>query len=98
MLFNKDVKQLIYSRKEVLRVVENVSHIFRKRKEYSRNDPQLSTHKIARHVPVSQWTVWPTLHEQQIHPYHVQRVLALIAVYVPRRRAFLGAFCDNRIF
>lgn len=75
-------------RERLLRVLEVEDDIL----EMIENNPQLSTREIARHLPVSHWTVWRALHEQQMHPYHVQRVQALVATDFPRRREFCGWF------
>ena len=40
--------------------------------------PSTSTRRIAADVGVSHATVWRTLHEQLLYPYHIQRVQALI--------------------
>lgn len=53
-------------------------------------DPSTSTRQIAREVGVSHWTVWRTLKESLLYPYHVQRVQSLTANdFCPRRR-----FCE----
>ncbi|KAJ8980945.1 hypothetical protein NQ317_001208 [Molorchus minor] len=38
------------------------------------DDPSTSTREIARQVNVSQHKVWKTLRENQLYPFHVQRV------------------------
>ncbi|RZB40800.1 DDE 3 and/or HTH Tnp Tc3 2 domain containing protein [Asbolus verrucosus] len=53
-------------------------------------DPSTSTRQIAREVGVNHWTVWRTLKESLLYPYHVQRVQSLSANdFHPRRR-----FCE----
>ncbi|KAJ8943798.1 hypothetical protein NQ318_012443 [Aromia moschata] len=39
------------------------------------DDPSLSTRRLANQVRVSQFTVWRTLSEQGLYPYHVQKWL-----------------------
>ncbi|KAJ8954712.1 hypothetical protein NQ318_011405 [Aromia moschata] len=41
------------------------------------DDPSLSTKRLAHQVRFSQFTVWRTLREQGLYPYHVQKVQAL---------------------
>ena len=54
------------------------------------DDPGISTRCLAKRFNVSQWTIWRTLREQLLYPYHVQRVQALSpADYQPR-----FAFCS----
>lgn len=49
------------------------------------NDASVSTREIAREVGVSHWTVWRTLHENLLYPYHLQRVHSLEEYdYAPR--------------
>ncbi|KAJ3661726.1 hypothetical protein Zmor_006113 [Zophobas morio] len=38
------------------------------------NDPGISIRRLSYRVGVSPFVVWRTLHEQGLHPYHVQRV------------------------
>jgi len=40
-------------------------------------DPSTSTRTIARAMGVSHSIIWNVLHEQQLHPYHLQRVQAM---------------------
>lgn len=40
-------------------------------------EPSISTRRLALRFDVSQFTIWRTLNEQGLHPYHVQRVQAL---------------------
>ena len=48
-------------------------------------EPSVSTRTVAREMDVSQNTVWKVLKEQQLHPYHPQRVHAMIpADFAPR--------------
>lgn len=51
-------------------------------------DPTTSTRVIARQLQVSQKKVWKTLRENQLHPFHVQRVQALQPQDHPRRVQF----------
>jgi hypothetical protein len=39
-------------------------------------------------LSVSSFTIWRTLHEQGLHPYHLQRVQHLKSEDPPRRIAF----------
>ena len=43
--------------------------------------PRLSTRKIASRVGLSHMQVWRTLHEEDLYPYHDQRVQHLELVY-----------------
>ena len=48
-------------------------------------DPTTSTRRIARAMGAAQSSVWRVLHEQQLHPYHPQRVHALLLTdFAPR--------------
>lgn len=51
-------------------------------------DPSLSTRNIARDTGVSRHTVWRTLHENLLYPYHLQRVQCLRPEDYPRRVEF----------
>lgn len=49
-------------------------------------DPSASTREIAREVGVSHWTVWRTLRESLLYPYHLQRVQSLSPNdFIPRQ-------------
>lgn len=49
------------------------------------DNPENSTRKLSLELGVSRMTVWRVLHEQQLYPYHLQRVQGLIeADYQPR--------------
>ncbi|KAL1488282.1 hypothetical protein ABEB36_015233 [Hypothenemus hampei] len=52
------------------------------------DDLTTSTREIARQVGVSQTKVWSTLQQEQLHPYHVQRVQALLPQDHPQRVQF----------
>ncbi|XP_044265289.1 uncharacterized protein LOC123011749 [Tribolium madens] len=51
-------------------------------------DPSLRIRKVAHRVGVSSFTVHRTLHEQGLHPYHLQRVQALQPEDPARRLVF----------
>lgn len=52
-------------------------------------NPSVSTRQVAREIPgVSQSTVWRILHEEQLYPYHTQRVQALQPEDYPQRIQF----------
>lgn len=51
-------------------------------------DPTTSTWEIARQVQVSQHKVWKTFRENQLYPFHVQRIQALQPEDHPRRVQF----------
>lgn len=52
-------------------------------------NPSVSTRQVAREIPgVSQSTVWRILHEEQLYPYHTQRVQALQPEEYPQRIQF----------
>ena len=54
------------------------------------DEPGTSTRRIAQNLNVSNWTVWKTLKDNLLHPYHIQRVQALLpADFAPRI-----AFCQ----
>lgn len=50
--------------------------------------PETSTRKIASNLNVSHQTVWRILKEQQLYPYHIQRVQALLPRDFPDRVGF----------
>lgn len=50
--------------------------------------PESSTRKISDTLNVSHVTVWKVLKEQQLHPYHLQRVQALLPRDFPQRIVF----------
>ncbi|RZC33201.1 hypothetical protein BDFB_014725, partial [Asbolus verrucosus] len=53
-------------------------------------NPSICIRRLSGRFDVSLWTIWRTLHEQLLYPYHVQRVQALRPTdFVPRR-----AFCE----
>jgi hypothetical protein len=37
-------------------------------------EPNVSCRRLALRMGVSSFTIWRTLHEQGLHPYHLQRV------------------------
>nr|CAH7727978.1 unnamed protein product [Callosobruchus chinensis] len=57
--------------------------------EIERN-PETSTRKIAHQLNITHVTVWQILRHQQLYPYHMQRVQALI----PRDLPLRVDFCD----
>lgn len=52
------------------------------------NRPEISTRRLAAEVGVSHFLVWRTLKEQGLHPFHVQKVQALLPTDFPRRVQF----------
>jgi hypothetical protein len=51
-------------------------------------DSSISTRQIAREFGVSHWTVWRTLKESLLYPYHFQRVQSLSTHDFPQRQRF----------
>lgn len=51
-------------------------------------NPRTNTRAVAYEVGISQASVWRTVHEQLLHPYHIQRVQALTPADFQRRREF----------
>lgn len=47
--------------------------------------PDTSTRKIAQQLNISHFTVWKILRENQLYPYHIQRVQALLPADFPQR-------------
>lgn len=66
------------------------------------NHPEKSTRELAQRHNVSNATIWHILHEQQLHPYHVQKVQALLPRDYPQRvtlcQWFLRKFRTNANF
>lgn len=54
--------------------------------------PSTSTRTIARAMRVPQSIVWEVLHEQQLHPYHLQRIHAMGPADFPLRANFCTWF------
>jgi IS30 family transposase len=52
--------------------------------------PSSSTHTTLRDLQIHHSTVWRVLKEQQLHPFHLQKVQALTAEDYPRRSVFVG--------
>jgi hypothetical protein len=50
--------------------------------------PNVSCPRLALRIEVSSFTIWRPLHEQGLHPYHLQRVQHLKSKDPPRRIAF----------
>ncbi|KAG5890951.1 hypothetical protein JTB14_026306 [Gonioctena quinquepunctata] len=48
-------------------------------------NPETSTRTIAEALNSTQSTVWRIIHDQQFHPYHIQRVQALLPRDFPQR-------------
>lgn len=65
-------------------------------------NPETSTRKIAEEVNASQQTVLRILHDQQLYPYHIQRVQALLPRDFPQRirfcQWFLQKIAENQRF
>lgn len=59
-------------------------------------DPSRSTRDIAYEVELSQSKVWKTLRENQLYPFHVQRVQALLPEDHPRRVQFCEWLQQNQ--
>nr|CAH7729109.1 unnamed protein product [Callosobruchus chinensis] len=59
--------------------------------EIERN-PETSTRKIAHELNITHVTVWQILRHQQLYPYHMQRVQALIPRDLPLRVDFCNWF------
>jgi hypothetical protein len=51
-------------------------------------EPNVSCLRLALRMNVSSFTIWRTLHEQGLHPYHLQRIQHLKPEDPPRRIAF----------
>jgi hypothetical protein len=51
-------------------------------------EPNVTCRRLALRMGVSSFTIWRTLHEQGLHPYHLQRVQHLKPEGPPRRIAF----------
>jgi transposase len=51
-------------------------------------DPTLSVREIAHRIHVPATTVWTTISKERLHPYHINRVPALLPEDLPRRREF----------
>lgn len=66
---------------EMLQVEERIMDIVEE-------DPTTSTRRIAEELDVSHSKVWLTLRENQLYPYHVQRVQALMPQDHPQRVQF----------
>nr|CAH7743916.1 unnamed protein product [Callosobruchus chinensis] len=60
--------------------------------EIERN-PETSTRKIAHELNITHVTVWQILRHQQLYPYHMQRVQALIPRDLPLRVDFCNWYC-----
>lgn len=63
--------------------------------EIERN-PETSTRKIALLLNITHVTVWQILRDQQLYPYHIQRVQALLPRDLPQRVAFC-TWLQNKI-
>ncbi|KAJ3649509.1 hypothetical protein Zmor_021249 [Zophobas morio] len=59
------------------------------------NDPGISIRRLSYRVGVSPFVVWRTLHEQGLHPYHVQRVQHLKPEDLARRVRFCEWLCQK---
>ena len=70
--------------------------------------PETSTRKIGTNFNISHQTIWRILKEQLLHPYHIQRVQALLPRDYPPRTAFAqwylhmltanNSFCSKILF
>jgi len=60
----------VQSKSEVVRTINTQENIL----EMVQRSPRLSTRRIAPHIGVSRMQAWRTLHEENLYPYHDQRV------------------------
>jgi len=60
----------VQSEREVVRTINTRQNILR----MVQRSPRLSTCRMASHIGVSRMQVWRTLHEEDLYPYHDQRV------------------------
>jgi len=60
----------VRSEREVVRTINTRENIL----EMVQRSPRLSTRRIASRIGVSRMQVWRTLHEEDLYPYHDQRV------------------------
>ena len=60
----------VQSEREVVRTINTRKNIL----QMVQRSPRLSTRRIASHIYVSRMQVWRTLHEEDLYPYHDQRV------------------------
>jgi hypothetical protein len=51
-------------------------------------EPNVSCRRLVLRIDISSFTIWRTLHEQELHPYHLQRVQHLKPEDLPRLIAF----------
>nr|CAH7713789.1 unnamed protein product [Callosobruchus chinensis] len=75
---------VVIGRSAIVRTVQMEEAVL---KEIERN-PETSTRKIAHELIVTHVTVWLILRHQQLYPYHMQRVQALIPRDLPLRVDF----------
>lgn len=65
-------------------------------------NPGISTRRLSAQININASLIWRTLHEQQLYPYHIQRVQALSAPDYAARRVFcqwiLTKFAENPNF
>jgi len=60
----------VRSEREVVEKINTRENIL----EMVQRSPRLSTRRMASHISVSRMQVWRTLHEEDLYPYHDQRV------------------------
>jgi len=60
----------VQSEREVVRMINTRENIL----EMVQRSPRLSTRRMASRISVSHMQVWRTLHEEDLYPYHDQRV------------------------
>jgi len=60
----------LQSEREVVRTINIQENIL----QMVQRSPRLSTHRMASRISVSRMQVWRTLHEEDLYPYHDQRV------------------------
>ena len=61
---------LLQSEREVVRLINTRENIL----EMVQRSPRLSTRRMAARIGVSRMQVWRTLHQENLYPYHDQRV------------------------
>ena len=60
----------VQSEREVVRTINTRENIL----QMVQRSPRLSTRRMASRIGVSRMQVWRTLHEEDLYPYHDQRV------------------------
>jgi len=60
----------VWSEREVVQTINTRENIL----EMVQRSPRLSTRRMASRIGISRMEVWQTLHEEDLYPYHDQRV------------------------